>query len=645
MSWSAVGSLNPNSNTGTTSFSLTPSGIGNLMVVEVCQTNNSTVTATALSSTNVTWTFVGSIQGTNFTPASTAALFIGKVTANSAATVTITWSGTTPTSTDITGREFSSTVGNWSIDKSATLNSGGTASWPSMTPTASGELYAGYALDANLAIAGSTSGYVYTPISTSGNGFAYNLNCTGGVSTNPVWGDAGQGCGVMVLVAETSSSATSPKKTFPGPTWKRKFKHPQQLAPNVTGSSAPVNISGVVANINVVGVSGTVTELIDGTGQVANVSISGQFVDETPAIYQKNNPQFPFDPLAPNFARFNTAYIGLKVQYNTALPNVFEPGTTSSVNVVSVSGTISEATPGAVGNVNVAGASDDIVSVNIPGTTGLVNSAAQNGSLSITTSIPPQYPYPPVIPNALKFKPGFLGLRVQYNTALPSVFTPGSASSVNVVANAGTITIANTGTTGSINVAASNGSLSVTTATPPQYPFPTVLANNLSFNPAYKGLRQQYPNPSAVIFAGSVAGPVTNVNVAALAGGIPANISGPVANINVSAQTGAITETESGTASAINVASSGQLIVSVSTTVNASVSALSGSLSVNFTGITGSVNSVANPGSVTIVGGGVSISGVVATISVISSPGKLISIPFNPNWWRVYRGYANWPTW
>src|SRR5579859_3240455 len=112
MTFAAVGSLFQAAIGGTTFTGLTPSAVGNLIIVQVINESNSTVNATALSSSNITWAALG----THFdgaTNTDTVQTFAGKVTTASTATVTITFSGTTPATTVIIGHEFSSTVGSW----------------------------------------------------------------------------------------------------------------------------------------------------------------------------------------------------------------------------------------------------------------------------------------------------------------------------------------------------------------------------------------------------------------------------------------------------------------------------------------------------------------------------------------------------
>ena len=195
-----------------TTFSLTPHAVGNIILFSVTGNSTSSVPS-SMSSSNVTWAKLGTAgttdSGSPFNP-STAQVFIGTVTATSAATVTIAWTGTTPATIQCAGQEFSSTVGASSVtlDVQATLNADtGTNAWPSLTPGhGAGELYFGYALDNGTALAGSTTGYTYQT-EANGNGMAYNVSCPN-AATHPVWGDVGQTFGVMLLVYEASAAVS-----------------------------------------------------------------------------------------------------------------------------------------------------------------------------------------------------------------------------------------------------------------------------------------------------------------------------------------------------------------------------------------------------------------------------------------------------
>lgn len=204
MTFSPVGSLIQTSGTGLSSFSLTPANVNDLIMVAVYNAVSSAVYATSLSSSNVTWVPYDHFTGTN--NASTMSIFAGQVNAASAATVTVTWSGTTPTTmVQVDGQEFSSSVGAWMLDTAGHIDvvSPGTNTWASLTPAGSGELYFGYAGASATATVGSTSGYTYT-IDLKGDCVAYDAACTSSAQA-PVWGNSVQIFGSMVLVKETKA--------------------------------------------------------------------------------------------------------------------------------------------------------------------------------------------------------------------------------------------------------------------------------------------------------------------------------------------------------------------------------------------------------------------------------------------------------
>lgn len=191
---------------GPSSFSLTPHAIGDLILVEVINTNSTSVSATALSSTNVTWQKFGTTLTGVTNSGETAAFFAGRATAASAATVTVTWSGTAPlVGVLIGGKEYSSTLGSWVLDVQGNLDAGGTSFWPSLTPKVAGELYFGLAFDSlSNATAGSTSGFTYAVNSGLTGGVADDPSCPA-FATGPQWGDSGQAFGIAALVQEAVS--------------------------------------------------------------------------------------------------------------------------------------------------------------------------------------------------------------------------------------------------------------------------------------------------------------------------------------------------------------------------------------------------------------------------------------------------------
>jgi hypothetical protein len=210
VTWTAAGSVITASSVST--FSLTPGGAGHLILLEVEASGSTAVWCTGVSSANVTWAPLTTVLiGANNTR--TSVIYAGTVTAASAQTVTITWSSAPVGTTHIVGQEFSSTIGSWSLDKQGNLDlASGTATWPSLTPAAAGELYWGYCICSGSATTGSTSGYVYNASADgAGNSMAYNPACGAG-ATSPVWGNAVAIFGIAVLMTETAGAADPPSR-------------------------------------------------------------------------------------------------------------------------------------------------------------------------------------------------------------------------------------------------------------------------------------------------------------------------------------------------------------------------------------------------------------------------------------------------
>lgn len=197
MTFAAVGSSVTD---GGSSFNLTPAAVGDLIIViTVCA--STTVKATGLSSSNVTWSV---LAGPSQAPQNSfwVTAFIGKVTSASLASVTVSYSGSAP-ATFNNLHEFSTTHGFAlvALDASGLTGSGATTAYPTLTPTqGAGELYYGYAYNNAAASAGSTSGYSYF-VDTSSNGACWNPACANSAQT-PTWADTSSRDGMAVLLYE-----------------------------------------------------------------------------------------------------------------------------------------------------------------------------------------------------------------------------------------------------------------------------------------------------------------------------------------------------------------------------------------------------------------------------------------------------------
>jgi hypothetical protein len=96
------------------------------------------------------------------------------VTATGPSTITVSFSASVAsTNVELVAQEFATSLGSstvWSADTAGgqSNSSSTTVAFPSLTPTGSSELYAGYADVATVGQAGTTGGYAYYP-SVNGN--------------------------------------------------------------------------------------------------------------------------------------------------------------------------------------------------------------------------------------------------------------------------------------------------------------------------------------------------------------------------------------------------------------------------------------------------------------------------------------------
>jgi hypothetical protein len=202
--FTAVGTYLQTEFTGAGSIALNNQGVGNLILLAAPSIDSTANWVTGITGGGATWTQLGTTFH-GVTNGMISTIWAGVVTATGAQTASIAVTGGGPT-IPVNGNEFSLANG-WALDAAGTLDSAGTATWPSLTPVAAGDLYFGWAVDSGLAVAGSTPGYTYT-VNSHSDGAAWNVNCGSG-ATAPVWGDAHQVFGPVVLI-KPASAAPSP---------------------------------------------------------------------------------------------------------------------------------------------------------------------------------------------------------------------------------------------------------------------------------------------------------------------------------------------------------------------------------------------------------------------------------------------------
>ncbi len=198
----AVGSFTTNFALSLSTLAVSPQNVGDVLVVFAQRLTGSTLTSVSGGGVS-TWTkgvqFSGSVGVDE-------EIWYGKVTTTGASTITFNWSSS------ITGhygeygaQEFTAGLGAstvWALDKSGTLNGASSTSlpFPSLTPSGSGELYFGYTVPNNTAVAGSTSGFTYD-VTGEDNIVAYDPTVSGAVSPTASQSPASTSSAVAVLLS------------------------------------------------------------------------------------------------------------------------------------------------------------------------------------------------------------------------------------------------------------------------------------------------------------------------------------------------------------------------------------------------------------------------------------------------------------
>jgi hypothetical protein len=133
-------------------------------------------------------------------------IWFGKVTTTGTAVITFTWSSSIASHTAEYGvQEYSAGLGSssvWTLDKSGTLNNASSTSvgFPSLTPSASGEIYFGYSVLPNAPSTGSTAGFTDS-ITADGNIVASDPTVSGTVSPTAAQSPAGISSSIGVLLS------------------------------------------------------------------------------------------------------------------------------------------------------------------------------------------------------------------------------------------------------------------------------------------------------------------------------------------------------------------------------------------------------------------------------------------------------------
>ncbi len=196
--------------TSLATLAVSPHTVGNLMILSV-DTNNNTTVATVSGGGVTNWTLVHAVtDGFN---AQRQELWRGSVSTTGASTITVTYTVTPGTTTELVAQEFTAGLGantNWSVTSAnhySFTGSSTTVTFPSLTAAQSGELYWGYTGIPYTPTIGSTPGFTYK-ITGNGNFVTYDTNALAGITYAPTatQSSAGTSLGEALLISASLST-------------------------------------------------------------------------------------------------------------------------------------------------------------------------------------------------------------------------------------------------------------------------------------------------------------------------------------------------------------------------------------------------------------------------------------------------------
>jgi hypothetical protein len=211
---SAVGALvQTASDSVETTLGVSPTAVGDVFVAAV-RVFSDPFTVTSMSGGGVTtWNRIAGPETDTYPgDPSNREIWLGRITATGAATITVTYSSTPTVLTEIMAQQFHSTLGasalwglvgtEWDL-----LNSTSTAAplGPSLTATVSGQLYWCHMTFEQTSSNGSTSGFTYVD-APHGNKAMYNPNVSAGaVQPSAVQSPASTAHAIAVIVTDDST--------------------------------------------------------------------------------------------------------------------------------------------------------------------------------------------------------------------------------------------------------------------------------------------------------------------------------------------------------------------------------------------------------------------------------------------------------
>ncbi len=205
---SAVGSLANTISAGNSSLSVSPVTVGDVMMLAV-EVGTSAVSVTKVSGGGANWRRIQAFPDASANRS--VEIWAGAIAATGSSTISLTYSGSVSgINIELAAQEFSAGLGSptvWAYDASGVVSnpSSSTITFPTLTPSGSGELYFGYARAANTAGAGSTSGFSYD-VTVNSNLVTYDASVSSAVSPTGTQSPAGPSSAVGVLMTAGDGS-------------------------------------------------------------------------------------------------------------------------------------------------------------------------------------------------------------------------------------------------------------------------------------------------------------------------------------------------------------------------------------------------------------------------------------------------------
>jgi hypothetical protein len=246
--------------TGTTTLAVTPTAVGDCLVLATNLTSGTLTVASVAGGGVTTWlrvanSFVGS--------GSTIDMWMGIVTTAGSSTITVTGSASLAAVTvRLVAQQFTSTLGastQWALAISSvgvTNTSSVTVTYPTVIPTGTNQVYVGYAETANTALtSGATAGYTVV-LDNGNNPLIYSGNVASVQSPTAQQSSAGvsSAIGVMITAGEPTTALTIQASRDNGNTWLLPDGSPS--IPSLTllpaNGMTPLVVYDYVANVNVI---------------------------------------------------------------------------------------------------------------------------------------------------------------------------------------------------------------------------------------------------------------------------------------------------------------------------------------------------------------------------------------------------------